>query len=108
MHVSKRVLKAYPLFIETLEDGLHEVTCSMPENTIVNAVCTAEAHVYNTGSKAEQWHCKNSTSLGEHYKTNPAFFVVLWQDIDFTSALKGTPMCRAVEIRQVTGQPNTC
>lgn len=75
LHVSKRVLKAYPLFIETLEDGLHEVTCSMPENTIVNTpVCTAEAHVYNTGSIAEQWHCKNSTSLGEHYKTNPAFF----------------------------------
>lgn len=36
MHVCKRVLKAYPLFIETLEGGLHVVTCSMPENTIVN------------------------------------------------------------------------
>lgn len=51
-------------------------------------MCTAEAHVYNTGSIAEEWHCKTSTSLGERNKANPAFFAVLWQDIGFTSVLK--------------------
>lgn len=87
-----RVLKAYPLFTEILEGGLHmgytqhgRKYYSKPENA---PLCTTEAHVYNTISIAEQCHCKNSTSLSEHDKTNPAFFAVLWQDIVITSTLQ--------------------
>lgn len=54
-------------------------TCSMPENTIVNQATLpysyTDAHIYNTGSIAEQCHFKNSTLLGEHNETNPAIFL---------------------------------